>query len=99
MLVLHEALWMDDTLHHTLVNSNQLLHYGVRVQDNPMSESPLSIITEDGDFSMELLMEGNIIFDNTHTTSDKKLREYPHINLRYPHPWDPMKVSFSKCSQ
>ena len=67
MLVLHEALWMDDTLHHTLVNSNQLLHYGVRVQDNPMSESPLSIITEDGDFSMELLMEGNIIFDNTHT--------------------------------
>ena len=48
ILILHEALFMGDTLDHTLVNPNQLYHYGNRVQDNSMSEIPLSIITEDG---------------------------------------------------
>ena len=35
-------------------------------------------------------MEGTIVFDNTHTPSDKQLQEIPHINLSPPHPWDPM---------
>ena len=48
MLVLHEALCMGNTLDHTLVNPNQLGHYGTQIQDNPMSEIPLSIIAEDG---------------------------------------------------
>ena len=54
ILVLHEALWMGNTLDHTLFNTNQLRHYGTWVQDKQMSEIPLSIITEDGGFSMEL---------------------------------------------
>ena len=47
-LVLHESLWMGDTLYYTLVNTNKLRHYGTRVQDKLISESPLSIIAEDG---------------------------------------------------
>ena len=31
ILVLHEALWMGNTLDHNLVNTNQLCHYGNRV--------------------------------------------------------------------
>ena len=38
---------MGDMLYHTLVNPNQPRNYGNRVQDSPMSESPLYIITED----------------------------------------------------
>ena len=64
---------MGDTLDHTLFNPNQLRHYGTRVQDNPISESPLSIIAQDGEFSMELSTEGTILFSNTHTPSDKNL--------------------------
>ena len=56
ILVLHEALWIGDKLYNTLFNPNQLRHYETRVQDKLMSESRLSIITEDGEFSMELLM-------------------------------------------
>ena len=52
ILVLHETLWMGDTLYHTWVNQNQLFHYGTRVQDNLISEITLSIITEDGEVSM-----------------------------------------------
>ena len=54
ILVLHEALWMGEMLDHTLVNINRLRHCGNRVQNNLMSKSPLSIITEDGEFSMGL---------------------------------------------
>ena len=77
---------MGDTLDHTLVNPNQLHNDGTSVQDNAISESPLSIITEDGEFSMELLTEENILFSNTHTPSDNHLRELPHINIISPHP-------------
>ena len=47
ILVLHESLWMGDTLDHTLVNPNQLRHYGNRVEDNLMQEICVSVITED----------------------------------------------------
>ena len=83
---------MGDTLDHTLVNPNQLPHYGTRFQDNPMSESPIYIITEDYRFSMEISMEVTVVFANTHTPSDNQLQEFPHTNLSSPHPCDPMKV-------
>ena len=51
---------MGNILDHTLVNPNQIRNYGTQVQDNPMSESTLYIITEDGSFNIELSMERNI---------------------------------------
>jgi hypothetical protein len=72
---------MGDSMDTTLVNPNQLRHYGIQVQDNPMSQLPLSIITEDSEFSMELMMTGTIIYADTHTPSDKELSECPHIIL------------------
>ena len=50
---------------HILVNPNQLRHYGTRVQDNPTSESPLSIRNEYWEFRTELSTEGTIVFANT----------------------------------
>ena len=74
ILDLHEVICMGDTLYHTFVNTNQLHHYGNRIQDKPMSESPLQIITKDGEFIMEPSIEVTILFANTHTHYDKKLR-------------------------
>ena len=89
---------MGNRLYHTLVNPNKLRHYGTQVQDNPISESSLYIATEYGEFSMDLSMEESILFNNTHTPSDKKLQKLPHINLGSPHPWDSMNF-FPKFSQ
>ena len=94
ILVLNESLLMGGALDHTLVNPNQLCHYGTRFQDNLMPENSLSIITEYRDFILELLMVGAILFSNTHTTYDKQLQKFPHINLRSSHPWYTMKVFF-----
>ena len=65
ILVLNESIWMGGTMSHTLINPNQLRHFGTKVQDNPMSDQPLSIITEDKGFCMELAMAGTIYHFDT----------------------------------
>ena len=98
ILVFNEALWMGDSMETTLVNPNQLRHYGTQVQDNPVSELPLSIITEDNEFSMDLAMAGTIVCADTFTPSEHELQSCPHIQLTSSTPWDPYKVSFHQSS-
>ena len=97
ILVFNEALWMGDSMDTSLINPNQLRHFGTQVQDNPVSDLPLSIITEDNEFSMELRMSGTIIYADTHTPSDNELRTCKHIHLSSPHQWNPHNVVFPKC--
>ena len=61
ILVFHEALWMGDTLDHSLVNPNQLRHYGVTVQDNPFDDTQMHIETEDLSICIPLVSEGTTI--------------------------------------
>ena len=98
ILILHEALWMGDSLDHTLFNPNQLRHFGTKVQDNPMSEKPLSIITEDNEFSLGMSMSGTVIYFDSRTPTEDELRTCPHIVLTSPHPWNPTSVTFPKSS-
>eukprot|EP00957_Ditylum_brightwellii_P194315 14798919-Ditylum_brightwellii.AAC.1 len=51
----------------------QLQHYRVHVQDNPMLQHPLSIITCDGTFSMGLEIAGTVVYADTHTPSEAEL--------------------------
>ena len=97
ILILNECLWMGDTMSHTLINPNQLRHFGTLVNDNPMSSTPLSIITEDKEFAMPLDMKGTIVYANTYAPSDYELNTYPHIVLSSPHVWDPTMVKFPRC--
>ena len=43
ILIFNEALWMGDTLAHSLINPNQLHAYGTLVQDNPYHTDPVGI--------------------------------------------------------
>ena len=62
IIILHEGLWIITTMEQTLVNPNQLRHFGVTVQDNPYSSSPLYIESPDRDFVLPLIVEGaNIV--------------------------------------
>ena len=98
ILVFNEALWMGDQIDHSLINPNQLRHFGTQVQDNPTSSLPMSIITDDNEFCMELSMAGTIAYANTHTPSEAELQSCPHIHLSSSHPWDPKNVKFPKCN-
>ena len=40
ILIFNEALWMGDTLAHSLINPNELCAFGTLVQDNPYHTDP-----------------------------------------------------------
>ena len=67
IIVLHEVLWINTTMEHTLVKPNQLQHFGITVQDNPYSSSPLYIEYPDHDFVLPLVVEGTIILAHART--------------------------------
>ena len=99
ILVLNEALWMGKHMDHTLINPNQLRHYGTSVQDDPTSARPLSIITENKSFCMELAMKGTIVFAETYSPTDQELDSCPHINLSSDASWNPHTVTFTACQR
>ena len=94
ILVFHEALWMGDVLDHSLINPNQMRHYGVTVQDNPYHEDQMHIATEDDEFLIPLSHEGTTIFVDTRAPTAKELQELPHIEMTSKAPWDPRDVCF-----
>ena len=72
-------------MNHSLLNPNQLRHHGTRVQDDPTSQYPLSIVTENNNFCMELSMASTIVYAETHAPSEHELNNYPYIQLSSPH--------------
>ena len=65
----------------SLINPKQLWHYHVNVQDNPTSHRPLSIITDDGCFPINLRRKGTIVYLNSNTPLQKELEYLPHKHL------------------
>ena len=61
ILVFNEALWMGDSLPHSLINPNQLRTYGTLVQDNLFSCDPLVIEPPNNDITIPLSALGTII--------------------------------------
>ena len=101
ILVFNEALWMPE-MEASLMNPNQLRHYGVEIQDNPYNSHPMLIRKEDsdeGDFVACLKSQGTNIYIDTWTPTDKDLQEYPQVVLTSPRPWDPYKVKFPGISE
>ena len=93
ILVFNEALWMGNTLQHTLVNPNQLWAYGMTVQDNPFASTPLQFEPPTGP-TIPLTTMGTIIYCNTRAPNDRELFILPHIHLSSSVTWDPHNVVF-----
>ena len=83
ILVFNEALWMGDTLTHSLINPNQLHAFGTLVQDNPYHTDPLGIKPPPYDFEIPLSTTGTIIYTDTrpHAIGISSLAVHrPHVN-------------------
>ena len=81
ILVINEALWMGDTMDMSLINPNQLRNYGIHIQYDQTSNRPLSLITANTEFAMNLNREGTIISFNSRTPTQQELESCPHIIL------------------
>jgi hypothetical protein len=87
---------MPDNMQSTLVNPNQLRHYGTTIQNNLYSNAPMSLQSPDEDFICPLLSEGTVIYIDTWTPSQEELDMLPKIVLSSPHEWDPQRLEFPK---
>ncbi len=81
ILVFHEAQWMGEVLEHSLINPNQLHHYGVLVQDNPFDAMEMHLEATDGDVVIPLQAQGTTISFATRTPTDRELHDCPHIAM------------------
>jgi hypothetical protein len=62
-LVFHKALWMGDTMDHSLLsNLNQLRHYSTHVDDNLYGVVQMHLASEDGEMTIPLHSEGTTIY-------------------------------------
>ena len=98
ILVFIAGLWMGDKMDHTLVNPNQVRHFGIKVQDNPYDGALLYLMMEDGDFALPLAVQGTNIMAETRTPTEEELHTCNHITLLSQHPWDPHHVKFCQPS-
>ena len=64
-----------------------------------MLETSLSIIIEENEFCMELVMTGTVVYDETFTPSEQELHQFPQIILSFPHTWNPQKMAFPRAQR
>ena len=83
-------------LPNSLMNPNQVRHYGVEVQDNPYHRDPMLVKKDDKDstFVACLKSKGTEIYFDIWTSTNADLREYLHVYLTSSNPWDPSEIQF-----
>ncbi len=91
ILILHEVLYFGSSMNHSLINPNQLRHYGITVYDNPYDRAPDRAlrIEVDDDNQIPLYSQGSTIFFTSRYPSNDELETYPHVVLTSEKPWDP----------
>ena len=98
ILVFHEALWFGDRLDHSLINPNQLRHFGIDVVDNPYADTPMGIKLGDDDDDIPFTSKGTTIYFDSRTPTDAELQNCRHVHLTCQQPWDPHNVCFPNGS-
>ena len=93
ILIFNKALWMGNTLQHTLVNPNQLRAYDTTIHDNPFASSPLTFEAPTSP-TIPLTTMGTIIYCNTCAPSDHELSTLPYIPLSSSATWNSHNVVF-----
>ena len=90
IILIYEAMWMADSMPHSLINPNQLRAFGVDVKDNPSRGGPLYIAeVQESNIRIPLRMVGtNIVFDSRTPTQDE-LESCRRVELSNQFEWLP----------
>ena len=84
-------------MQHTLINPNQLRHFGLILKDDPYAtDEPMCIEVEDGEFLMLLQSNCTVIYLDTLTPTDEGLCQLSHVTMSSSLPCNPRDVQFPK---
>lgn len=99
ILILHETLYFGNNMNHSLINPNQLRHFGVEVFDNPYDPDPsrtMGIKIPESNELLPFLSQGSTIFFTSRYPTDMEMDSYPHIVVTSDQQWDPQIELSSK---
>jgi hypothetical protein len=88
---------MGNDMNHSLINPNQMRHFGINVQDNPYCRTQMHLSTEDEDVVIPLTSDGTIIYFSSRTPTEKELHEYRHVEVTSQAEWNRRDISFPEA--
>ena len=94
ILRFNQVLWYGKKLNMSLINPNQMRHYGLTVSDDPTDKAREFGITGD-DFLIPFAMEGTTIFFNSHVPTRWEMENCRVIEMTDDNPWNPMAVNIA----
>lgn len=95
ILIFHESLFYGTKLDHSLVNPNQVRHYGVPFWDNPFDRERGLCIDATDELKIHLMSKGTkIVFDSRVPTQDE-LTNCEHVEMTSQSLWEPSSVTLS----
>ena len=80
ILIIHEALYFGAQLDHSLINPNQIRHYGIPVSDDPYDSTQQFGINHP-DVFIPFCTEGCTVFFDTFAPNGNEIDRNPHIIL------------------
>ena len=94
ILVMHEVLYFGESMDHSLINPNQIRHYGINVSDNPYdSDKPFGIDHETA--FIPFSTAGTTIYFDSFYPTNEQLETELYVTLTSDYDWIPASVDIS----
>lgn len=92
ILIVNEALYFGPSLDHSLINPNQIRHFGIPVSDDPYDRSRQFGIDHE-DLFIPFSTTGSTVYFDSYMPTIEEIERFPHIVLSDgDNEWDPKGV-------
>ena len=92
LLIINEGLYYGTKLDHTLVNPNQIRHYGINFRDNPYDPMRDLSIEVNDELTIPLNTSGTKVQFVSRTPTQEELETCPRVVLTSPSEWNPKDI-------
>ena len=99
ILVFNEGLFYSSRMDHSLINPNQVSHYGLEFWDNPYDKERGLRIVADENLIIPMVTQGTKVMFKTRVPSMRELEECQHITMTSPMPWEPSEVTLQELTK
>ena len=96
ILIVNEALYYGNKLSHSLLNPNQIRHYGLDVQDNPYDTKYDMGITIDDTYFVRFTTNGTKVQFKSRVPTPIEMENCQHFDITSPSEWNPHSIQLGK---
>jgi hypothetical protein len=98
ILYFHQILWYGKRLSNSLLNPNQIHHYGCSLCDDVMDKNRAFGIDVDGEFTIPFQMSGTNVFFKSHVPSWWEMDNCWTFVMTHNSTWDPSTVQIASVT-